>query len=961
MKTNLFLMVLFLGISATVFSQKAILKGTVTDSETGETLPFSNIYLQGNTAVGTTSDLDGNYLLELNSGTYTVVYSFTSFKDKKETVTLSDGEVKILDMGLATQAEVLDAVEIVAERTKAKTVAAFDMEKMKSINMIDGTSAEMMAKTGDGDAGEVMKRVTGVSVEGGKHVYVRGLGDRYTKTILNGMEIPGLDPDRNNVQMDIFPTNLIDNIVVYKTFTPDLQGDFTGGMVDIQTKDFPTSKTITFSAGFGFNTQASFNKNFILYDGGSTDFLGFDDGTRKLPVNMHTKFPDPTKRDPQLTNLTNQFGQTMGVKKQNSFLNQSYSFGLGDQLNFEKFDYGYNFVINYRNSYSYFDNQHEDVERNLRYGTYLFQTDENSDALQADKLSTGMQGEQDIIWSALIGQSIKIGKKHKFSLTAFHTQNGKSTAAKLVTTSIENPSELHKQSLQYTQRSVTNLNLSGTHYGDNNLEVKWSIAPTLSSISDPDIRSTILELDEESGQLELNESVGSELRRIFRDLSETNISEKIDFTYTTKQWDSLDTKIKFGLLSTQKTRDYQILQYLFNVEGPVKQFPDNPDYFFRPENIWQADTRIGTYGRGAREPANTFSASQTIFSAYLMNELPINKKLSAIYGVRAEYVTNKYTGQDLTGELVLNNDIVLQELDFLPALNLVYKLIEQQSKNLNLRGSFSQTLARPSFREISTAQIYDPIQGRRYIGNLDLEETHIQNFDLRAEYYFGKTETIAVSGFYKLFDKPIEIAAYESAPSQITPINAGFADILGVELDFRKRINVPSWFNQDHKKLIAGANVTLVKSRVDMNEIFDPQTGKSQKQIREENAREGEFIGDYRAMYGQSPYILNVFVGFTNDSAAIDFNLSYNLQGKRLAVVGIGRVPDVLEQPFHSLNLKASKKWGATKQWKVSATIQNILGQTKRRLYENYGVDSEVFDAFYTGRTFSAKVSYIIK
>ena len=227
-------------------------------------VPFANIYWENHIETRTTSDFDGNFTLKLDPGTYVIVFSFVSYSDHKAEITIESGETVTKKITFSSSPDVLQAVEVTAEAAKAKTTAAFDREKMNTGNMIDGTSSEQMQKTGDSDVGQVIKRVTGVSVVDGKHVYVRGLGDRYTKTILNGMEIPGLDPDKNSVQMDIFPTNLIDNIIVYKTFSPNLQGDFTGGMIDIQTKDFPSRKILIAKIGGSYNTQTTFNKNFFL-------------------------------------------------------------------------------------------------------------------------------------------------------------------------------------------------------------------------------------------------------------------------------------------------------------------------------------------------------------------------------------------------------------------------------------------------------------------------------------------------------------------------------------------------------------------------------------------------------------------------------------------------------------------------------------------------------------------------
>lgn len=951
-------LLIILGLSA--IAQKAIIRGQITEKANGATIPFANIYNKDNTSQGTTSDLDGNYTLKLPAGTYTIIYSSAGLAQQEKEMTLVAGETYLESIQMSESNDILGEVKVVAEKKTATTMAAFDREKMKSTNMVDGTSSEQMKKTGDGDAGEVIKRVTGVSVVGGKYVYVRGLGDRYTKTILNSMEIPGLDPDRNTIQMDIFPTNLIDNITVYKTFSPDLPGDYTGGLVNIQTKDFPSSKTLSFSAGYGYNTVTTFNPNFILYPKGSMDFIGFDDGGRKMPVSVYQEFPDPVENEPELTQLTKKFGTQMAVAPSTAMMNQSYSFGIGNQLNHEEkdLDYGYNLYLNYKNNYNFYEN--------AKYNAYRKDPDSTVLDFFPDRKSSGQMGQQNVIWSALLGQSIKINKKHKISLNLFHTQNGQSQAANLNELNFEtNPAILTKQSLQYTQRSVSNLNLSGKHtLKKNKWTANWAIAPSYSTISDPDIRSTVLESEEDTQNpgeyiYSLNQSVGGEIRRIFRDLQEVNLNSKFDFEYTFKKKDSLESKIKFGMSETYKSRSFDVYDFVFNVEG-ITSVPNDPNWFFQEENIWTTETDEGTYADGERELANSFDASQMILGAYVMNELPVSEKFKAVYGLRAEKVVNKYSGQNNTGSVTFNDSIVLDEFNLLPAVNLVYALKDSLFETMNLRASYSQTLARPSFREKSIAQIYDPIQGRRYNGNIDLLQTTIHNADFRWEYFYGRTEVLSVSAFYKKFINPIEIVSFEVAPNEVKPTNAGEAEVYGIELEARKRIG---WTEKDFVKLFVGANFTYVQSRIDMNKVFIDKgaTTQTEKEVRQANAREGEVISDYRPMFGQSPYLVNAFVSFSQDSLGIDANLSYNVQGKRLAVIGIGAIPDVYEQPFHSLNFKISKKFGKDMQWKGSLTATNILNNAQRRFYEGFGAEPQIYDYLLQGRTISASISYTLK
>ena len=947
----------FLFVNLFTFAQGTI-RGEVKDKATGLVVPLAKIKVEGQ-ANGAMSDFEGLYSIKIAAGKYVLIVTAPELMDQKIEVLVENGKATELNIVLDTKVTLIEGATVVANRVVASTIAGDDVRRREATNTTDGISKEQMKATGDGDVGEVAQRVTGVSVESGKHVYVRGLGDRYTKTILNGMEIPGLDPERNTVQLDVFPTNLIDNVTVFKTFTPNLAGDFTGGLIDIQTKDFPSKKSLSFSTGFAFNTEATFNPAYISYKGGKTDFLGFDDGTRELPVSKYAKFSDPTLNDPNLTTLTKAFNPTMATEKAPNFLDQNYSFSLGNQLNKNKFDYGYNFVLNYRNSHRYYDS--------IQFNEYNKDSESSVNSLTANNKASGQLSENDVLWTALLGQSIKFKKKHKFSLILFHTQNGKKSASNVRSENFEsNPSILVKQSLQYNQRSITNAMLSGSHVFTK-WKINWKVTPTISSISDPDIRSTILEeVKDTDGTVfyDLNPSVGGEIRRIYRDLKEYNLASRVDFKFAFNQWDSLKSEIAFGVMNTFKARDFEINDYLFNVKN-ASSYSADPNFYFQEENIWTVERNSGTYVKGEKQLANSFNATQNVLGVYVMNELPLTEKLHLTYGARVEKAKNTYTGQNNSGTVKYKNETVLDELNVLPSVNMVYKLKGQNKKSSvysNFRTSFATTVARPSFRENSVAQIYDPIQGRRFNGNIDLKQTTIHNADLRFERFFGRTEIISASAFYKRFINPIELVSFDLAPNEVKPVNAGVADVYGAELEIRKAIGFNA-VNKSHLSFIIGSNFTYVVSKINMNKVMINKGTDlvTEKSLREENARDGEKISDFRPMYGQSPYVVNAFVTFKNDSLGLTFNASYNVQGKRLAVIGVGRLSDVYEQPFHSLNMKISKEMGKSKSWNTSLAAQNILFAAKRKTYESFNADSMIYDYYYQGMTITGTLTYTLK
>ena len=823
-----------------------------------------------------------------------------------------------------------------------------------------------MSKSGDSKAADALARVPGLTVQGGKFVFVRGLGDRYTKTTLNGMQIPGLDPDRNTVQLDIFPTSVIDNITVYKAFTPDMAGDLAGGLINISTKDFPTEQELKFNIGTSANTASSFNSQFLTYQGGKTDYLGFDDGTRKLPVSPKKIIPNPVSQNAQTETATKSFSGTMGTQERLSLLNHNYGLSFGDvSKNIFKKDgmnYGYNFSLNYNNSNS--------MKQDAIFGDYLKSDNSEVNELSTQQYKKGNISENEVLWTALFGNSIRFNNNNKLSLNLFHTQNGVSSASNTRNNNIENPAVLVQQNLQYTERRVTNVQLIGKHTLAKKLNLDWSISPTMSKIDDPDMRSSrfeeITRIDEDGNEVityDFNESVGSEMRRTFRTLNEVNLDGRADLTYKFRTGsDSLPSKLKFGGAAIYKQRDYAVYNYLFNFVN-VSDFTNDPDMYFREENIWTKENNQGTYATGLFEKENIFSGTQAVAASYLMHDFMINKKLKAVYGVRGEYATSYYTGFDATTGKDIQNLQVLNNLDVLPSANFVYKMGQKATDSTsktksNFRFGYAKTVARPSFKEKSTVSILDPISGRRFIGNVDLKATDIHNLDLRWEHFFGNTELISASTFYKRFINPIENATYANAPSNVTSVNAGTADVFGLELEVRKSLDF-LFKAKEGQSLMIGANYNYIVSRVDMDAIVlnNGNGDETEREVRQKNARDGETIGRYRAMFGQSPYAFNSFLTYSDADKGTNLNMSYNVQGKRLSVVGIGRIADVFEMPFHSLNIKGSKSFGKQNRWTGSLSVRNLLMNTRKFNYQSFGSEDKTYFSYNPGMTISAGIS----
>lgn len=956
----------FLLVTGGLNAQNATLTGNVFQTENGKQVPVYGaqvLFLNPDSTVfrGARTDFDGNFKIVGVPGKTILGVRANGLEKYYQDIDLVAGANDAIVIELFIPSTVIGVMQVVGvKKASPISVAASDNNRKNEKKIMEGLPAETMKSNGDATAAAAVQRIPGVTIVDGKYVFVRGLGDRYTKTIMNSIEIPGLDPDRNSVQLDIFPTALIDNISVYKTFTPDLAGDFTGGLVDVTTKDAPSKQTMVISGNLGYNSVTTFNKNFQTYQGGKLDYLGIDDGTRALPFSPTAKIPDPALKDPATYNYTKQFTPTMGGQAATALPNHVYSISYGNsKRNFlnKGITYGYVVAYNYRNSNSF---------RDVEFGNYMKNQDASQTQLETFRVSNGSVSENEVLWTGVYNNSFLFKSGFKLNANIFHTQNGSKSASYIRENNVEgNQAVLIKQGLQYSQRRITNLDLTGTHKFTK-WNLRWDVAPTIANISDPDLRSTVLEevanVDNNGDTTftyELNPATGSQIRRIFRNLDEKSINTKVSFSRDLFNSDStLQSKFSFGAANVMKRRNFSVYDYFFELQNS-NQTSLNPDDFFAPENLWTPETNSGLYAKGQREPANQYTGTQIVSGAYVMHEKTFSKRFDLTYGLRAEQAYNFYTGQNNNGTQVYDNEKVLDEFVLLPAASMRYILSPLDSAyQSNLRFAFSKTVARPSFREKSIAQVFDPILGRTFNGNILLAQTDIYNFDVRWEKFFGRTELISASAFYKRFYNPIEIATYEQAPNEVLPVNAGQADVYGLEFELRKAIG----FNKkekEHLSFVAGTNLNYIVSQIDMTKVLvnKGDTVISEYDNRVANARGDENISRFRPMYGQSPFSINSFVNFKNDSLGLVLNLSYNVQGPRLAVIGVGLIPDVYERQFNSLNFKGSKTFGATEQWSVSLTVRNILNNTRIQYYQGNNGQRETYYSFKPGVNATASVS----
>ncbi|MBN2365010.1 MAG: TonB-dependent receptor [Calditrichaeota bacterium] len=939
--------------------------GKIVDSQTGDDIIGANIYFEG-TSIGAASDLDGTFLIStVPPGTYTLTVQMISYAILKITdFKINAGEVKKIELTL--QPEALTTEEVVVEaRMVLNNEASLLKERQRAIAVSDAISSEAISRSGSSTAADAMSKVTGASVVDGKYVYIRGMGERYSATMLNGAEIPSADPEKKAVQMDMFPSNLLDNIIIIKTFTPDKPGNFSGGMVDVGTKGFPDKYTMKFSFGTGYNSQVTFNTDYLTYPGSNSDWLGRDDGYRDLPEALKDA-PVPangadasTRRDPELANQLDKtskaFEPFMSPVQQKAPVDKSASFSVGNQTRLLGRPIGYLASLSYKQDYSFYDGGQS--------GRWQLGTDvATTDSLNPRILLNDTRGSESVLWGGLFTASSKIHDNHEISANVFYTQSGESSARYL---SGNWPEQFgidatnvffETRVLSWVERNLQSYQLSGEHYFQPlfGMKLDWQGSLSRNTQNEPDIRyfsnHYAYRSDLDTTLYSITPSNYPQPARYFRELQENGRNGAVNMALPFSNWNGNQGKIKLGGFYSEKDREFTELRYQYE-RPPYFRYAGDANDFFSDENTGIIDYdstrneyRFGNFIQLSPDPrGGDYRGDEKISAAYGMIEIPLTRKFRFIGGTRFESTRMNVSSPNtsLPDSLragSLNSD------DWLPSVNMIYQLTD----NMNIRLAYGRTLARPTLREMAPYSNFEFVNDYAFTGNINLNRTLIDNYDVRWEWFDRPGEIYAVSGFYKLFYDPIErtiIGASSADNPEITYVNVSRGTVLGLEFEARKRLDViHRVLNHFH----LGFNLSLVHSQVDI-----PQ-GKLDKIIERDPERQ-EFKDDSRPLQGQSPHLLNLDFGYDNYKTGTTASIQYNVFGDRLSDVTSDATPDVYEKSRDILNFIASQKLFAGLSMQLKA--RNILNSSIRFVHEYKGVEY-VRKEYKIGREFSIGISY---
>lgn len=932
--------------------------GVIVEAKSGAPLPGANVKIKG-TTTGTSTDLNGRYRLEgLTPGAYSLLFSFVGFQKKTVTgVEITAGQTTQLDVTLREEAAKLKGVVVEAKAARDSN-AGLLKEREAAPVVSNAISADMMSKAGISNAADAMKKVTGASVVEGKYVYIRGLGDRYTTTQLNGIAMPTASPNRDAVQFDLFSTNLLDNIVTKKTFTPDLPGNFAGGLTNINTESYPANLTFQISSSTSIGTQTHFTNNFLSTPGGKWDFLAIGDGTRSLPDPVQSltadQIPSNVRRTVsdqlgngggseagvRLNKLSRSFNNNMAVVRGRAPLNQSYSLSIGNEINSAGDPLGVLLNLNYGYSSSYYEGFQ---------GRYRGPRGDGSDSLDTELLVNEAKGTTTAKLGGLLSLNYRLAQNHELGATAMYTRHGESTAQTRFGQWPEqfgSDPTVHFQdrNLHYTRRELYSTQLRGRHLfpGLGDTEIEWTTGVSDTRQEEPDTRlfgNLVREQMEDGAVVDTSYVVDltgfPPPTRYYRELNENSYSAKVDVSIP---FGGNESTVKVG-------GSYRVENRTFNERGFVFEPPSNPSYngnpeaYFADDNMGITDTLTiaeGTpFERKSPEFGNTvyeeseaqdrYQGDQTVAAGYAMVDWSVTERLRLIGGARVERTDLQIESEALeqsTGSGLSPDDTTdgaINVMDVLPSLNAVYELRD----DMNLRFAATRTLARPTFREIAPFSRESNVLGELVIGNPSLDRSLITNLDLRWEWFPAPGEIVGVSVFGKGFRDAIEVYLLPTTNGQRTWANTD-ARVYGAEFELRTQLGR---FADLLTHFTLGTNLSLIHSAAEEPQLegglgddsYNGDGGGPQ------NSR------DTRPLQGQSPYTFNMDLSYENPNTGTSAGLYFNTFGERLTALGVFQKPDVYEQPFHQLNVTFSQRF--RDHWTVDLSVENLLGDTARKIH----------------------------
>jgi TonB-dependent receptor len=964
----------------------------VVDSDFGQPIAKAMVTLS-DTPFGALTDDQGNFTISgIPPGAYTLSARSGGYLPKLvPSVTVSSGSFN--DIRIETIAEVEEMEELVVpgELDKSSEVGLL-AERQNAAAVMDVMGADLISRLGAATAGDALKSMVGTSVVDGKYVVVRGLSDRYVNTLLNGGRLPSTDPDKRAINVDLFPGPTLESLNTTKTFTPDQPGDFTGGSVDIRTKTFPEKPSFGTSAKVEYNSQATFNPNFLTYQGGGTGPFGFQANKRSIPdavlnapilstpdatapaKNLVIGKPGAEEKAGEINGLQRQLTPVVGLKTKSVGPNTSLNLQGGDSVELGEDEiFGVFGAFSQRNDYSVLGNASRTPSFKVEPGPG------GQDVLTPKTQTAEDRGTQDNLWGTLVNMAYQPASEQKVAVNFIFNQQASDVADyQQDTTSV--PGAIGQyQVINYSQRTLAFLQFNGNHVVEplGSMKVDWVGGVGQSTLDEPDQRVFMNQYETATGiykEIDNGEYTPSDvtnpLQRFQRNLTEGDYNFLANLGIPLFQDDKANpSKFKTGFYIDTSQRSYTQASFLYTYGfaggDDYKKFggPTDPTNGDNWSDVFLDENRSGlineagqlgndelmswTLGNFSGPNGNFYNASQQVIASYAMTEFQLFPQLNLVGGARFENTDLQVQGSNSLSPLFFSDPnftggtgsgrAKIQQLDLLPSVGATF----QAMQNVNLRFAWSQTLARPSFKEIGPVVTQDFADSAIFVGNPELQLSSVNNYDFRAEYFPRAGEVVAVSLFYKLIDKPIEQTRTRNGEGTefFKYINNPSGNLYGAEVEFRKRLDqLSSWL----KNFTVNFNYTYTQSEVAL----------TQGQIN--NNQEVGILETTRPLQGQPQYICNAGLSYDDQERGFYAGLFYNVTGQFLYAAG-NEVPDIYEQPAPSLDFNITQRFAD--QWSLTFRGKNLLNPVFRQTQTYQGVQYTYFQ-YTKGWDMSCTVNY---
>lgn len=985
----------------------ATLFGKVVDEATGEILRGATVQLI-EAKKGANTDIKGEFKIKnVTPDKYTIKISYVGYQTKevKDFIVKPSGNPPVT-FALASEAKTTGEVVVSANRIMDNDVAM--LSKRKNADQVsDGVSSEEIKKLPDSDAGQALKRVSGVTLVGDKFVFVRGTSERYSNTTLNGASLATTEPDKKAFAFDLFPSDFLENANIAKSFTPDLPGNFAGGLVQLNTIEFPSASRVKVSIGTSAITNTTFqDSKFATYQGGSSDIWGIDDGTRALPNNPDltqsgfAQLRQDLKKDyssepfklyqlqQRYENVINSFNNNNWIgERQSAPMNTGLTISYSDIFEIAENDFGVIASLAYNNSYNY-----QDIQRASMQADYISYDDIRVGSTSV--FSTNLGG--------IFNLAYKIGGHSSISLKNTLNVSSDDETTLLEGRNLTGNQDYKHYGFNFVEKRIIGSQLGGEHKFEqfNNASMDWKIGFSQSLRDEPDFRRMRFSRNDSSAAYTSDiitasgSGFGYNAGRFYSNLQENAYSAGLNINIPI---DNL--KIKVGFNYETKARDFTVRSMTYVPTSTImpnsvrNRFDVNGDGVLQPFD-WNGDGRIDTtgfdkdgnltdgiivetefeterYGKqlsqdsiqrlnrifdgnmsimgiGISEDSREFDsykATEDVLGVYMMATLPFEIEGEKFKTIFG--VRNERSSQILSGFARDTNFANQNFNDLLPSINLVYEL----NSETNIRASVTRTLTRPSLREYAPFTFYDFAYKMNVRGNEGLQRALITNYDLRYEFYPAPTELVSVSAFYKNFENAIEEVVERTGNAlrrtfQNSPSNAF---VYGLEFEFRKSLK---FIDDEFENFAINTNVSVIRSEVTVPAVI---VGSNANSIT-------------RPMWGQSPYTVNAGLYYSNPETGTNINLGYNVYGRRIIQVSNPadfttsggqvneRALNAYELPRHVIDFNFTQRFG---DLELKFVVRDILAQD---LVWNQGLDIADVNTVsrnIRGANYSLGISYV--